>query len=722
MKTPTSGAVIKQSGDFKSQGFSIEVSAHAFRILSSGLYSNKIRAIIRELSCNAWDAHVAAGHEDTPFEISLPSSISPKFSIRDYGTGLSLDDLMEMYTVYFSSTKTGTNDQTGCFGLGSKSPFSYTDKFTVVDHFEGKRHFCNAIINEKGFPELVVLATTDTDEPNGLEISFEVSDYFDYGNFTREAKEVLRPFPPASFRINGYPTFEKDIIRPLPILEGKGWDLLGRDHGSSLIMGNVEYPVKADVEGFSSDARSVLEFGINVEFPLGSFEVTPSREMVQWSDFSLKNVNSRLEDIYEEVVKVLSESLVGCNSRWDAMIKRNELRSSYSKFNIANSVWHGQELPQFVEVLDPALGIRQVGRDYASARNRPYKNTNYKATVRTPDKVAPWNVTKIFLDDGADAQARVSYAVATSRVSPVCLFISTDNNKQYKKALKVLGINSSHLTMASTLPAVPVAEKKTKKKYKAISKSKVFSLVDSCSKRSKDNWKEISIDFDAPVGQGLYTEVRRWKIPAEKDSSYSALSTLQALKALKLVPEDTPLIGVRTSSIAKFQASSKWQTLEEFVPGAVKKLILSDKELFLSYDFWQGEVSSEFERDEALAFVRTYNPIKDSLDSSSYLHKVGKLITRFQAQRLRTNSLRVLLRVCSSESSFSIVTRRFPEGRYRYSYRTSLEEKMKDCLYMKKVFKNYPLLRELSQSYHDTDPETLVEYIQAMDYYHSRNK
>ena len=40
--------------------FKIRNSAKAFGILSSGLYANKIRAIIRELGCNAVDSHVAA--------------------------------------------------------------------------------------------------------------------------------------------------------------------------------------------------------------------------------------------------------------------------------------------------------------------------------------------------------------------------------------------------------------------------------------------------------------------------------------------------------------------------------------------------------------------------------------------------------------------------------------------------------------------------------------
>ena len=44
--------------------FSIQAGEKAFRILSTTLYENKIRAIVRELSCNAWDSHIQAGNTD----------------------------------------------------------------------------------------------------------------------------------------------------------------------------------------------------------------------------------------------------------------------------------------------------------------------------------------------------------------------------------------------------------------------------------------------------------------------------------------------------------------------------------------------------------------------------------------------------------------------------------------------------------------------------------
>ena len=104
--------------------FKIRNSAKAFKILSDGLYSNKIKAVIRELSCNAVDSHVAANKADTPFEVHLPTVLEPWFSVRDFGLGLDGDQVENIYTTYFESTKTESNDFIGALGLGSKSPFS----------------------------------------------------------------------------------------------------------------------------------------------------------------------------------------------------------------------------------------------------------------------------------------------------------------------------------------------------------------------------------------------------------------------------------------------------------------------------------------------------------------------------------------------------------------------------------------------------------------------
>ena len=81
--------------------FRIRNSAKAFGILSSGLYANKIRAIVREYSCNAYDSHVEAGRAHLPFDVHLPNAMSPWFAVRDYGVGLDAKQVSDIFTTYF---------------------------------------------------------------------------------------------------------------------------------------------------------------------------------------------------------------------------------------------------------------------------------------------------------------------------------------------------------------------------------------------------------------------------------------------------------------------------------------------------------------------------------------------------------------------------------------------------------------------------------------------
>ena len=65
-----------------------------------GFYSNKELAPIREYSTNARDAHVQAGIPTRPIEITLPSRLSPELHIRDFGKGLTLEQITDVYFKY----------------------------------------------------------------------------------------------------------------------------------------------------------------------------------------------------------------------------------------------------------------------------------------------------------------------------------------------------------------------------------------------------------------------------------------------------------------------------------------------------------------------------------------------------------------------------------------------------------------------------------------------
>ena len=57
---------VTRSGGATESTFQIKASRKAFDVLSSALYSDKIKAVVRELCVNGYDSHVANGNPDTP--------------------------------------------------------------------------------------------------------------------------------------------------------------------------------------------------------------------------------------------------------------------------------------------------------------------------------------------------------------------------------------------------------------------------------------------------------------------------------------------------------------------------------------------------------------------------------------------------------------------------------------------------------------------------------
>lgn len=177
----------------KTTSFAIKASAQAMQHLSSTLYTHKIRAVIRELCCNAFDSHVAAGKKEVPFAVYAPTSLEPEFVVEDFGTGMSDKDVEKLYTTYFESTKSDSDDFTGALGLGSKSPFCYTDQFTIESRYNGHKSIYTAFYNEDRMPQLTKMVSVKTDEPNGMTIKMAVK-HIDISSFCSEMITVLKYF------------------------------------------------------------------------------------------------------------------------------------------------------------------------------------------------------------------------------------------------------------------------------------------------------------------------------------------------------------------------------------------------------------------------------------------------------------------------------------------------------------------------------------------------
>lgn len=324
--------------------FKIKASAKAFKILS-GFYSEPILAIPRELGANAWDAHVKAGNTKTMFEVHAPNQLEPWFSIRDFGTGLSREDVDTIYTTYFESTKTSDNDSDGCMGLGSKTPFNYTENFTVTSWFNGVKYVYNCFIDEAGSPNIMHVAEEATKEHNGLEIKFGVK----MNDISMFIDKITRAFEPFRFRpvIKGanitYP--ERKYI-----YNGKNWACRDgssdrHDSGCKAFMGNYCYPVSSNalrsalhnMQLPSGEDRYRLETllsqgRVDFFFNIGDLEVAPNKEQLQYDDNNrtVSAIINAARVAYKELVEMVQKNVEVPKTRWEAM-------QLYTKYNGYNS-------------------------------------------------------------------------------------------------------------------------------------------------------------------------------------------------------------------------------------------------------------------------------------------------------------------------------------------------------------------------------------------------
>jgi hypothetical protein len=315
---PQNEAIISNVGEIGE--FRIRNSAKAFSILSSGLYANKIRAVIRELSCNAVDSHAAAGKQDVPFDVHLPNTLEPHFSIRDYGTGLSHDQVSNIYTTYFESTKTDSNAFIGALGLGSKSPFSYTDNFTVTAIQDGRKGIYTAFINEAGVPSIAQMMEEATDEPAGVEVKFAVNSRYDFDKFRQEARIVYKHFALRPI-VSGNGDFgfvdaeyeSRDIV--------PGVHSFKNNSGSAAVMGNIAYPIDIPAADQSlGDLRNLLSCGLEIHFGIGELDFQASREGLSYIPSTVAAIKAKLEQVNAALSLVIAKEADAIENLWDRAV------------------------------------------------------------------------------------------------------------------------------------------------------------------------------------------------------------------------------------------------------------------------------------------------------------------------------------------------------------------------------------------------------------------
>lgn len=314
--------------------FTIHEHAHEKMMgVLTNLYEDPEGAVIREYLTNALDAQKEAQEKDPtyvwrPVDVSTPSHFNKTYKIRDYGVGMSVEDIENIYSQYGYSTKEHTNGQTGMLGLGSKCGLTYTGQFTVIGHKNGVKTTALITLNEDEIPEYVILDTVASSEPSGVEISIPVKDR---NTFAEKTAQFLRWWKDGEVLVNGVEPAKHNFKEVKP-----GVFLIPATRGgyryevpqSFIIMGNVPYAV--DSEYVDSSLREA-QLGFAAYVPMQAVDFPPNRERLRYNSRTKKVVAKISEGLFEAILKEKLKEISDSPDFRTAWQKKAELSHHFAR-------------------------------------------------------------------------------------------------------------------------------------------------------------------------------------------------------------------------------------------------------------------------------------------------------------------------------------------------------------------------------------------------------
>ena len=710
-----------RSHDFDEAEFGIDQEDIGFVIdlLRNQIYSNKILAVVREYTVNAVDAHKEIGKPNLPICVNLPTRFNPHFTVRDYGNGLSHDDICNIYVRYCKSTKRQSNAFTGQLGIGCKSGFAYGDSFTVTSFHKGIKTTYVAQIDETSQGKIIKMDETESKEKSGIEIKIAVADE-DIHSFQQEALKLFKYFE-VKPKVTGH---DGKIEEFKKILEGDDWYLVEREnsygyHARSsnraiAIMGNIGYPIDTDaIKGINEHQTSILEHGeLHIEFGIGELSVAPSREALEYTRKTQATIKDKAKSVIKALQRVASEKLKNSGDLWEAKVNYNTIYNTFdhslrdvlkdcftfkglkvndARFDIPQSVYNWQ---------NPHVNIRKyelnsVGKLKTSKERHIFCQEN---TLLVESDVA----------NNSGLTARIRHLFNEDSDLKNVYFVDFDTRKTRKTFYD--HNNWQHLAkdrvkMLSDIPKAIV--NKASGNSQGVTRSHISAFVfehkDSDTGSGDSQYWQDADNIDPQKDSGVYAPLWRYCF-MEKPDNVSELrmtnseiqNALNYINKNKKDKDKIKVYGFRFRDIEKLN-KSKWTRLDDYFKTFVQEYFKGeegqDALQALSNIFELGkhdEVINEVEHDSKLGqFLAKKLPEKHRLGKLINFENVKNSLRKkyedfliFYNTFLKNESKHKIFDIKLPKSDYNIVRSRkrmnslYPMIGYTNQYRWSFDKKM----------------------------------------------
>ena len=359
-------------GAEKEMQFDIDTDNHIiFEILRDKMYSDKIGAVAREVASNSRDANREAGREDVPVIVQIvkPNKFASighqSIVFSDNGIGITPDRMADIFIKYAASTKRDSNKETGGFGLGAKTPFAYSDTFTVitvcdwarpivekkmvkeiigaelytemvqnptnypkfelvtadeetqtvsvniekdvvVGHEDLKRwkYTYNAIIDESNKGKMIQFDSEIVDEETGTKIVVPIKTDDDRFEFERKVIKATQYWGESI----EYKGFHKERPEITYIIDEPEFAIVKSDADEryAMLIDGINYPLNTG-EAEISDKGVSQAYVILLKFDTGELTISANREAVQYDKESVDLIKARYEFVKQRLREMVQE-------------------------------------------------------------------------------------------------------------------------------------------------------------------------------------------------------------------------------------------------------------------------------------------------------------------------------------------------------------------------------------------------------------------------------
>ena len=505
MKIDTESQDVNVHGDFETSEFAIGDIAFIVDMFADKVYSHKERAVIRELSCNAHDSHILAGTTDVPFNVHLPTQLEPDFTIRDYGTGLTDSEIRNIFAGIGISTKRDSNEVIGCFGIGSLSPYSLTDSFTVRSYKDGVCRTYTCYRDKERKPVVALLTELATDEDNGLEVSLTVEDRV--WEFEKEAINVFKFWEGTLPNINNDSVVEQcKEQREKYVFEGDDFGLTPSWGSMVAIMGNISYAIPDELDEFNTSGY--------LKFKLGELNFDTARENLTMDDKTKAAIAAKFEIVKDRLATEASQQI-------------EDEPSVFKQATLANNLQSGN-LGKFIKTDLSKYELPKTSKEFTYFK-RSWRSTDKSTSTRVPvgDRME-------YYTHKDRMQSRIKdYIKGSENLTMVIL--SEEQIKECKIDRDVL----------LDLDDLPKINRASYTRTGSTVKTFVFN-PDARRYQTRDFWDETELTIDG--NEIVYAEICRWE-PINGDIIGGVHELKRNLERLKKAGLEVPavVVGLKTA-------------------------------------------------------------------------------------------------------------------------------------------------------------------------------